>query len=270
MAIDKIRSINGKAIEDYELKQNVLTKDNNTEYTPTGNYNPVTKKYVDDKVAGIVDSAPETLDTLKKLSTALGDNPNFATSVANQLGNKVDKVKGKGLSTNDLTTNLKNNYDAAYTHSTSAHAPSNAQKNSDITKAEIEAKLTGTITSHKHEEATSTNAGFMSADDKSKLIGISPGANNYSHPDTHPASMITTTSDEMFVSQTEKNTWNAKASSGDVLTKDNTTEYTPTEDYNPATKKYVDDTIQNLGTYSMQYNEINDRLEFVYTPKDIQ
>ena len=31
-----------------------------------------------------------------------------------------------------------------------AHAPSNAQKNSDITKAEIEAKLTGTITSHDH------------------------------------------------------------------------------------------------------------------------
>lgn len=36
------------------------------------------------------------------------------------------------------------------THIGSAHAPSNAQKNSDITKAEIEAKLTGTITSHSH------------------------------------------------------------------------------------------------------------------------
>ena len=38
----------------------------------------------------------------------------------------------------------------AYNHSQAAHAPSNAQKNSDITKAEIEAKLTGTITSHNH------------------------------------------------------------------------------------------------------------------------
>ncbi len=35
-------------------------------------------------------------------------------------------------------------------HVTSAHAPSNAQKNSDITKAEVEAKLTGEITSHIH------------------------------------------------------------------------------------------------------------------------
>ena len=42
---------------------------------------------------------------------------------------KVDKVTGKGLSTNDLTDTLKSNYDAAYTHSQQAHAPSNAEKN---------------------------------------------------------------------------------------------------------------------------------------------
>ncbi len=47
----------------------------------------------------------------------------------------------------------------AYNHSQSAHAPSNAQKNSDITKAEIEAKLTGTITSHAHNYAGSSSAG---------------------------------------------------------------------------------------------------------------
>lgn len=36
------------------------------------------------------------------------------------------------------------------THIAAAHAPANAQKNSDITKAEIEAKLTGEITTHTH------------------------------------------------------------------------------------------------------------------------
>ena len=36
------------------------------------------------------------------------------------------------------------------THVTSAHAPSNAQKNSDILKSEIEAILTGAISSHSH------------------------------------------------------------------------------------------------------------------------
>lgn len=36
------------------------------------------------------------------------------------------------------------------THVTGAHAPSNAQKNSDILKAEIEARLTGEISTHTH------------------------------------------------------------------------------------------------------------------------
>ena len=54
--------------------------------------------------------------------------------------------------TNDLTNTLKSNYDTAYTHSQSTHAPSNAQKNSDITKTEIEAKLTGDIASHTHSQ----------------------------------------------------------------------------------------------------------------------
>lgn len=45
----------------------------------------------------------------------------------------------------------------AYKHSQAAHAPSNAQKNSDITKAEIEAKLTGTISSHTHSMSSHTH-----------------------------------------------------------------------------------------------------------------
>jgi hypothetical protein len=46
----------------------------------------------------------------------------------------------------------------AYDHSQVAHAPSNAQKNSDITKEEIEAKLTGAITTHTHAYAASSHA----------------------------------------------------------------------------------------------------------------
>lgn len=59
-------------------------------------------------ISALVDSAPETLDTLKELATALGNDPNFATTIATQLGSKVDKVEGKQLSTNDYTTEEKN------------------------------------------------------------------------------------------------------------------------------------------------------------------
>lgn len=50
----------------------------------------VTEAQVDQKVANLVNSAPETLDTLDELAAALGDDPNFATTVANQIGNKLD------------------------------------------------------------------------------------------------------------------------------------------------------------------------------------
>jgi hypothetical protein len=66
------------------------------------------------------------------------------------LSGLVEKVTGKTLSANDLTDLLKIDYDSAVTHAGSSHAPSNAQKNSDITGAEIEAKLTGSITTHSH------------------------------------------------------------------------------------------------------------------------
>lgn len=48
------------------------------------------KSYTDEAVANLVDSAPETLNTLQELSSALGNDPNFATSIADQLGRKAD------------------------------------------------------------------------------------------------------------------------------------------------------------------------------------
>lgn len=40
-------------------------------------------------VAQIVDQAPTTMDTLNELAAALGDDPNFATTVSNQIGTKI-------------------------------------------------------------------------------------------------------------------------------------------------------------------------------------
>lgn len=60
---------------------------------------------------------------------------------------------------NTSTTAYRGDYgEAAYNHSKTTHAPSNAQKNSDITQAEIEAKLIGTITSHNHDKINSIDS----------------------------------------------------------------------------------------------------------------
>ena len=66
-----------------------------------------TETYVNTKVADLVDSSPDTLNTLNELAAALGDDPNFATTVAAQIGGKVDKVDGKDLSSNDYTDEEK-------------------------------------------------------------------------------------------------------------------------------------------------------------------
>lgn len=88
----------------------------------------VTEGYVDEKIADLVGSSPETLDTLQELADALGNDPNFATTVANQIGGKAEKthvheqyierVEGKGLSSNDFTTPLKSKLEGLsnYTH----------------------------------------------------------------------------------------------------------------------------------------------------------
>ena len=50
------------------------------------------KDYADQKVADLVNSAPAVLDTLKELSDALGGDENFATTVANNIGQVDDKI----------------------------------------------------------------------------------------------------------------------------------------------------------------------------------
>ena len=58
--------------------------------------------------------------------------------------------------------------------------------------------------------ASASSDGRMSKEDKTKLDGIAASANNYKHPSTHPASMITEDASHKFVTDTEKNTWNSK------------------------------------------------------------
>ncbi|MGY8866839.1 MAG: hypothetical protein ACKVJK_14675, partial [Methylophagaceae bacterium] len=48
----------------------------------------------DARAALLVDSAPSTLDTLNELAAALGDDPNFATTVTNSIATKLPLAGG--------------------------------------------------------------------------------------------------------------------------------------------------------------------------------
>jgi len=64
-------------------------------------------------VSGLVDSAPATLNTLNELAEALGDDPNFATTVSTNIGTKVSKSGDTMTGALTLAADPTNNFHAA-------------------------------------------------------------------------------------------------------------------------------------------------------------
>lgn len=58
-------------------------------------------------IDGLINGAPATYDTLKEIADYLATHQDEYTALLSTVGGKVDKVEGKGLSTNDFTTAYK-------------------------------------------------------------------------------------------------------------------------------------------------------------------
>ena len=134
---------------------------------------------IDTKINDVIGVAPDALNTLQEISAALGDDANFAATMTTSLSNKVDKVTGKQLSTEDYTTTEKTklsgltNYIHPATHS------------ADM--------ITETV----------DHNWFLDAE-RSKLAAIESNANNYIHPANHNADMITEVTDYRWMTDAEK------------------------------------------------------------------
>jgi hypothetical protein len=63
---------------------------------PVDAQDAATKAYVLAQVASLVDAAPGVLDTLNELAAALGDDPNFATTVATGIANAKARANHTG------------------------------------------------------------------------------------------------------------------------------------------------------------------------------
>lgn len=87
---------------------------------------------------------------------------------------------------------------------------------------------------HGHSEATTVNAGFMSAADKARLDNMDDDANNYTHPNNHAPSIITQDANNRFVSDAEKAAWNGKAAG--------THSHSPANINQDANNRFVSDT----------------------------
>ena len=80
-----------------------------------------TTAYVDSAVSSLVNSAPTTLDTLNELAAALGNDPNFATTVSTSIGEKLDADSAnyvKSLSISGTTVTVTKGNDTTSTLTT--------------------------------------------------------------------------------------------------------------------------------------------------------
>ena len=168
----------------------------------------------------------------------------IVATIQNLLDGKVSKDGSKVLSTNDYTTTEKNKLAGIAANATKVEtsttignlkingvekqiiplmsaASSSAAGKAGLVPAPAQNKHTSFLrgdgtwvipTNTTYTNATTSKDGLMSSEDKTKLDGIAENANNYVHPSTHAASMITQDTTHRFVSDTEKTTWNGKAS----------------------------------------------------------
>jgi len=94
---------------DGTLNMNAGTSATITNLSAPTNANDAARKVdVDNAVANLVDSAPGTLDTLNELAAALGDDPDFATTITNSIATKLPLAGGTmtgaiAMSTNKIT-----------------------------------------------------------------------------------------------------------------------------------------------------------------------
>ena len=135
--------------------------------------------------------------------SANGHGHSDATTSAPGFMSAADKAKLNGIATN------ANNYTHPSTHPASMIVEDTGRRFiTDVERARWNA-ISGD-NAVTYEEATPTKAGLMPAADKAKLDNVAANANNYVHPSSHPASIITQDASNRFVTDTEKANWNAK------------------------------------------------------------
>ena len=133
--------------------------------TPSSNGDAATKLYVDQQVSNLVDSAPGTLDTLNELAAALGDDPNFATTITNSLAAKLSLSGGTmtgaiamgankitGLATPESSTDAANK---GYIDTMASSAGASA------TAAAASAAAAATSATSAASSATAANSSFV-------------------------------------------------------------------------------------------------------------
>ena len=192
-----------------------LPKNNTAEYNPTDDYNPATKKYVDDKIA-------TDYETIKMTSSLIGPNISTADNIKTFELNEVDRAN---------IMNFINKYWDGSTLSRGLALQFGTVlmvlNVSETSNTRITFVSNGVVTKDKPIYYVKLDATFT---------GSTPGKYVEYYESYHPY-------------------WKGYAKWASYLHKENTLSYTPTADYHPATKKYVDDSVNSRNILEGTYND---------------
>ena len=153
--LGKTYTYNGKAWTDSVSTSSLTVSGETSVPTPATTNNSKTMantEFVHGVVNNLVNGAPTALDTLQELATALGNDPNFSTTILNKIGEKENKT--------DAQIEYKMLQDAIPTKVSQLSNDSGYQKTAEI------------------PVVSQTQNGYMSKSDKAKLDGIEEGATN--------------------------------------------------------------------------------------------
>lgn len=234
-----------------------LYRNNTSSYTPTSNYHPATKKYVDDNKYTLPAASAETLGGIK-LGEGLSADENGVVSA--QVGETIPYTyaeygffsgANRQITDTVFITNVEN----------------------IITTYLNKSKTVKRIGAFTDMQTTNTNPVYMTYSCYNKITtsmtgftfyGDTPSLINYDNKYQVVGSVITvrgTWNDNQF----HITTCNIKgvpngtviATSSTALLKNNTTSFTPTGDYNPATKLYTDKThYENMEGYNATKTQV--------------
>ena len=162
----------------------------------------------DTQKAGIADGAVQELRLNMKIELSNMDAITLTVDPAASVS-KAEMEAHQNDTGKHITPEERSKWNAKQDAMTVDSALSGTSTNPVQNKA-VKAALDGKSgTGHTHTAASTTVAGFLSAADKRKLNGIDESANAYTHPSTHPATMISQDAAHRFVTDAEKQAWDA-------------------------------------------------------------
>ena len=166
-----------------------------------------TETYVGEQVSALIDTAPETLDTLNELAAALGDDANFSTTITNSIATKLAIADFSTTFDTNLaaktTTNLDEGTNLYYTDArvkAAISATGDISYNSEtgvISFGNTSGFLTSVLFTDVETSAylTSLNTWVVDADDKLVTAAAVQGRIQEETLDTITARGATTTND---------------------------------------------------------------------------